>query len=232
MKKTLSALAAAGLFTATAPTTATANDIGGGFSWSGNLTLTSDYVFRGFTESSAGPAVQGEFMVEHETGFYIGSWNSSFDAGDDGNGLETSVYGGFETEFYPGLTLDLGIYRYIFTRTESNEDFNEYYIGLGAAIGDFDAAVYYSYADDYLKSDESTHIFELFTTYNVPNSDVYLFGNVGYLDSDAFEPDDDSYTYWELGVGTEIVGLDFSVMYTDQDLDSRRRFAFMVGADF
>ncbi len=233
MKKTMTALAAAGLLAAAAPSTVAANEIGGGLSWSGNLTLTSDYVFRGFSESRGGPAVQGEFAIEHETGFYVGSWNSSFASGDDGNGLETSVYGGFETEIVPGLSVDLGIYRYIFPRTDDNEDFNEFYIGFGTEMMDFEAAFYYSYANDYLKSDESAHIFELFSAYNVPDSDVYLFGNVGYLNSDAFEDDgDDEYWYWELGVGVELAGLDWSVMYTDQDLESRRRFAFTVSADF
>ncbi|MCK8515194.1 TorF family putative porin [Methylonatrum kenyense] len=234
MKKTLSALAAAGLIAAAVPTTATANEIGGGLSWSGNLTFTSDYLFRGFTESDAGPAVQGEFAVEHETGFYLGSWSSSLASGDDGNGLETSVYGGYEVEFYPGLTFDIGIYRYIFPRTESNEDFNEYYVGLGTSFYDFDVELYYSYANDYLKSGDSASIPELFVTYNVPDSDVYLFGNTGYTKWNALrdEFDTNDYWYWEFGAGVEVVGLDFSVMYTDQDLESRRRFAFMVGADF
>ena len=42
------------------------------FAISGNIALTSDYRFRGISQSNEDPAVQGGFDVSFEPGFYLG----------------------------------------------------------------------------------------------------------------------------------------------------------------
>ena len=44
---------------------------------SANLTATSDYRFRGISQTQNGAAVQGGVDYAHESGFYIGNWNST-----------------------------------------------------------------------------------------------------------------------------------------------------------
>ena len=42
-----------------------------------NVSLTSDYRYRGISQSNLQPAIQGGFDYAHPSGFYIGNWNSS-----------------------------------------------------------------------------------------------------------------------------------------------------------
>jgi uncharacterized protein (TIGR02001 family) len=44
--------------------------------WAGsaNVALTSDYVFRGVSQTDEDPAIQGGFDVSHDSGLYIGTW--------------------------------------------------------------------------------------------------------------------------------------------------------------
>ena len=229
MKKFLTSAASASLLLVAAP--ASANDLGFGFSWSANVAVTSDYIFRGFSETGGRPALQGGFDVEHESGFYIGNWNSSVNFGDEDPAyVEMDIYGGFAFDPMPGLTVDIGALRYYFPNARSDE-FNEYYIGVASEYNDLSGDLYVFYSDDYLSSDESSVIVELNLAYALPR-DTYVMGQLGYADSDAFEPEDDSYVYYGLGAGVEFAGLDFSMMWADQDLDSRSRWAFMVATEF
>jgi hypothetical protein len=60
---------------------------------SANVGYTTDYVFRGISQSNEDAAVQGG--VDFACGrFYIGTWGSSIAFG---NGTEIDVYGGYRT---------------------------------------------------------------------------------------------------------------------------------------
>ena len=61
---------------------------GSGFEISGNVALTSDYRFRGISQSDTSAAIQGGFDAEFSPGFYIGTWGSSvdFDSNDGYDG--------------------------------------------------------------------------------------------------------------------------------------------------
>ena len=43
-----------------------------------NVTVVNDYRYRGMTQSNYKPAIQGGFDYAHESGFYIGNWNSIY----------------------------------------------------------------------------------------------------------------------------------------------------------
>ncbi|MEY3840800.1 MAG: hypothetical protein RIR08_1537, partial [Pseudomonadota bacterium] len=49
-----------------------------------NVTVVNDYRYRGMTQSNYKPAIQGGFDYAHESGFYIGNWNSSISWIGDG----------------------------------------------------------------------------------------------------------------------------------------------------
>jgi uncharacterized protein (TIGR02001 family) len=105
---------------------------------SGNLSLTSDYRFRGISQSQNAPAVQGGVDYAHSSGLYIGNWNSSVSSQvyTNGAGVESDLYAGYKKDIYKGLTLDVGSYNYFYprataTRTGSNFDTYEAFVGLG-----------------------------------------------------------------------------------------------------
>ena len=43
-------------------------------SLSGNIGLTTDYVWRGMTQNAGDPSVSGGFDLEDDSGFYLGVW--------------------------------------------------------------------------------------------------------------------------------------------------------------
>ena len=128
MKKLLLALALSAGFVASASAQLT-----------GNLGLTSDYRFRGVSQTQNAPAVQGGIDYAHKSGLYIGNWNSSVSSQiyTSGAGLESDLYAGYKKEIVKGITVDVGSYNYFYprstttARTGSHFDTYEGYIGLG-----------------------------------------------------------------------------------------------------
>ncbi len=92
-----------------------------------NVTVVNDYRYRGMTQSNYKPAIQGGFDYAHESGFYIGNWNSSIswisDGYPTGNGLggptsapvEMDFYAGFKKELIgSGFASDIGVLQYYY----------------------------------------------------------------------------------------------------------------------
>jgi uncharacterized protein (TIGR02001 family) len=119
MKKLLIALA--GVAATVAPALSHAEDAN---PLSFNLSVTSDYRFRGISQSRLDPAVQAGADYALPGGFYIGTWASSIkwikDAGriagiDTGSApLELDIYGGYKGEITKELTYDVGVLQYIY----------------------------------------------------------------------------------------------------------------------
>ena len=106
----------------------------------GNMTLTSDYRFRGISQSFRLPAIQGGIDYGHASGFYLGNWNSSVSGNQYPNGasLEMDFYGGYKWEVSPGIVLDFGTIYYYYPGAsypglpDSKYDHWEIYAGVGA----------------------------------------------------------------------------------------------------
>lgn len=76
---------------------------------SANVGATSNYVWRGITQSADGAAVSGGLDYSHDSGLYVGTWTSST-AWDS---PEIDLYGGYATTF-GGVGLDVGLTRYYY----------------------------------------------------------------------------------------------------------------------
>jgi uncharacterized protein (TIGR02001 family) len=106
------------------------------FAISGNIALTSDYRFRGISQSDEDPAVQGGFDASFEPGFYLGTWASSIDFGggnDTGSfsTVEVDYYGGWrgpvgDTDF--GIDAGYAYYQYPGDTVDPKGDYQEFYI--------------------------------------------------------------------------------------------------------
>ena len=75
----------------------------------GNLGLTSDYRFRGISQSQNAPAVQGGIDYAHSSGLYVGNWNSSVSSQvyTNGSGVESDLYAGWKKDVYKASPLML-----------------------------------------------------------------------------------------------------------------------------
>ena len=81
----------------------------------GNLTLITDYRFRGISQTFGKPAIQGGIDYSHASGFYLGNWNSNISetAGFPNGNIEMDFYGGWKKS-WDDLGLDLGILYYYY----------------------------------------------------------------------------------------------------------------------
>jgi len=107
-------------------------------SLSANVSLTSDYIFRGISQTGGDPAIQGGFDYAHGSGFYIGTWASNVGWIEDFQGYQS---GSLELDIYAGyggslgdISYDLGIISYMYPGDRSgavDADTTELYASLG-----------------------------------------------------------------------------------------------------
>ena len=183
-----------------------------------NVTLVNDYRYRGISQSAGKPAIQGGFDYAHESGFYIGNWNSSIswvqDMGAVTAPVEMDFYAGYKKEVLPGLTGDIGVLQYYYPMTSP--------ITNGAMVSPNTTEVYIGGAYEFLTFKYSYSLTNLFGTANSSGSSyldlganydtgwygVTLNGHVGYqaVNRNSF------YTYvdWKLGA-TKDLGNGFAV---------------------
>jgi len=94
---------------------------------SANVSFASDYIWRGMTQSD-GPAIQGGFDYEAESGFYAGIWGSNVNF-NDGAGSELDYYFGYGFEL-GGVGVDLGYVAFDYPDNTEGLDFEEIVVGL------------------------------------------------------------------------------------------------------
>ena len=56
---------------------ASANAADEAFTTAGSVAMTTDYLYRGISQTSGAPALQGSLSVSHESGLYATVWGSS-----------------------------------------------------------------------------------------------------------------------------------------------------------
>jgi uncharacterized protein (TIGR02001 family) len=89
-----------------------------GSPFSFNIGATSDYIFRGVTQTQHNPAIQGGIDYTHASGFSLGTWASNVDWVDEGHYkdnsfLELDLYGGYRGSLGP-IGYDLGVIEYYY----------------------------------------------------------------------------------------------------------------------
>ena len=105
------------------------------FSWlqaaelESNVAMSSDYVWRGMTQTSEEPAISGGFDIAGENGLYFGKWEANVEFGD-GAALELDWYAGYAGATEGGLSYDIGYLAFTYPG-EDSLDFEEIYLGLG-----------------------------------------------------------------------------------------------------
>lgn len=80
----------------------------------GNAALTSDFIFRGVSQTDHAPAVQAGMDWEHPTGIYLGVWGTNVHFPDSPASLELDGSGGYTYNFTPSLSASLGVMYYSF----------------------------------------------------------------------------------------------------------------------
>ena len=82
-----------------------------------NLGATTDYRYRGISQTRLEPALQGGMDYASPSGWYLGTWGSTIQWIKD-NGVkgpvELDLYGGYRGEIHKDLGYDLGLLQYAY----------------------------------------------------------------------------------------------------------------------
>lgn len=97
-----------------APLSAMSEDTPPPYTLSANVSLVSDYYFRGLTQTWGKPAIQGGFDFAHSSGLYAGTWASNVSGNQfAGGSMEWDFYGGYNFKVNDDFTVGGGaIYYY------------------------------------------------------------------------------------------------------------------------
>ncbi|MGK0298177.1 MAG: hypothetical protein ACI9XC_001795 [Gammaproteobacteria bacterium] len=195
---------------------------------SGNVTMASDYLFRGQSQTDNSPAIQGGFDYSHELGLYLGTWASNISFTDDA--AEFDFYGGYAGELDNGLGYDLFAVYYYYpgtTSTDAGEDYMEFGPSVSYTFGgDFEPSI----GAGFLWSDNfSFNSGTSFYTYGdlgltLPN-DFGLGFHVGHQsikDEAAWGTPD--WLEYNVSLSKNIMGVDLAVTFSDTDLSEAECF--------
>lgn len=173
-------------------------------SFTANVTVASDYRFRGYSQTAEEPTIQGGFDYAHASGFYIGNWNSNVSSSlfTDGS-IEMDLYAGYAWDLTPDVGADVGVLHYYYPGT-TGTDFDTTELYLKGTYKGFYAKYSHSLTD----------------LFGVADSE-----GSGYLDLGAeFEIADK--TALKLHVGHQKVRHNGDLDYTDYSVGVTRDFGF------
>lgn len=220
MNKIKLSIVAALLATTGVVSTASAEDI----ELSANVAMTSNYVWRGMTQTGNNPAIQGGFDASYK-GVYAGIWGSSFEGTKASS--EIDLYLGYANEI-DKFSYDIGYAQYTYSGDTDALNFGEAYLTLGY---DFDvAAVSASYylgvdtntvANDAANGWEPGDAWELGLSVPLP-MDISLDATYGvYDDKGTLNAATNNYgDYYYVGASKSFDKFDFTVAYTGMDYDN------------
>lgn len=190
---------------------APAEEASSNLSW--NLSLTSDYVFRGITQTNFDPALQGGLDYAFgDSGWYVGGWASNVDFADsDGPDIEFDAYVGWSHDLAEDWNLDLHAVRYTYLgerEVYGNIDYNEYFAKFSYK-GQYDFTV--AYANNYANADFSSLYYQVAGSWDVGN-DFAVNAGVGHTN---FSDHVGGYTDWNLGVSRQFGPVNIGLNYYD-----------------
>jgi uncharacterized protein (TIGR02001 family) len=212
-----------------------------------NVTVVNDYRFRGITQTNYQPAIQGGFDYAHESGLYIGNWNSTINwvSNTTNNGvkapLEMNFYGGFKKELIaPGFASDFGVLQYYYPQTGGNyntmimnPNTTEIYAAQNYTFGPVTGfgKVSYGLTNIFgIPNSSGSYYLDLTSNYDTGFWGISLNGHIGYQyvagqpntpSGWSSTPNNISYTDFKLGATKDFGGgLSLSAAYVSTNANS------------
>ena len=192
-----------------------------------NGAFTTNYVFRGITQSAKRPAVQGglDYAIP-DTGIAIGTWASSIDFGDD-TPFEWDLYGNYNFPLGP-VNASVGVIGYVYTWSGNAGPYSwvELDVGLSHDFGPFAWSGKFFYGPSVpsgfltiRNGYNPDSIYYLTTGVSIPVAPwLSLSGNVGYQGYNGGEPlgvSNDDYVEWDLGATVTLDKYSLDLRYID-----------------
>lgn len=145
-----------------------------------SLAATTDYVFRGVSQTDGGPAFQAGVTYTAPFGLYAGVWGSNVDYGS--GGFETDYFVGWNTDLSDSWNLDLGATRYTYSGDDGDSGDYDELIGKVTWSGPVTVTGLLAYAPDYgdLAPKAKASYASLGASYDLGETGFSLGASVGY----------------------------------------------------
>jgi len=194
---------------------------------SGNISLTSDYLFRGISQTNEGMALQGGLTLNTDSGFYLSTWGSNISFGQ--GSMELDLLAGWTGKLSDEWSTDLGVMQYRYPNGDNDTDQFNFYEAYGKFIYK-DLTLGLAYSNDYFGTDVDTYYYYS-ADYNYTLLDNLTLqfhasynqfeNNTQYSTFLAAGPvSGDGYLDWSIGASTTLLGASIALKYADTDIDS------------
>jgi uncharacterized protein (TIGR02001 family) len=194
-------------------------------SLTGSLALTSDYTFRGLTQTNRDPALQGGLEYASASGFYVGTWGSNISWLSDGqdsvsSSLEVDGYAGYRGKWGEAVSYDVGVLYYWYPGSYpsgfTDPDTVEGYFSVGWSI--FTLKYSHAFTDLFgIAGASGSGYLDLALSQGF--AEKWTFdAHVGHQRVDGYS--DLDYTDWSLGVSRDLGnGFSVALAYVDTNAD-------------
>ncbi len=179
-----------------------------------NVGATTNYVFRGETQTDDNIAIQGgvdyTHEFEHDGSLYVGAWASNVETPTGDKGFETDFYAGYNFKLNESVSFDVGYITYQYSSVNL-ADIDEVF--FGAAFKDVSLTYYAGNTDGPGNTDYS--YIDLKYSFALPK-DYNVHLHYGNYDPDSGTGAEDV----SIGVSKMLIGIDFSLTATSIDRDN------------
>lgn len=186
-----------------------AEDDGSGFSW--NAAVTSEYMFRGVSQTDDHPAIQAGADYTFGSGFYVGAWASNVDFGE-GTDAEIDTFVGWGGDLGDNASLDVQLVRYNYVGEPDDVDY-AYNELIGNVTFNDQYTITVGYTNDYLNSSTDSWYGALGGSWEA-GAGINVTANVGYT---TIKGPADGYLDYSVGVNRDFGPVNVSLNYVDTD---------------
>ncbi len=178
---------------------------------SANVKLSTDYIYRGVSQTSGGPAISGGFDAAAGL-FSAGLWASSVDFGDDTT-MELDIYADYAPSF-AGLDFDFGVLAYLYPDSPKGQNFVEFHGGASKDIGPLTLGASYAFSPGFYANAGDAGYLALDASWTI-NDTWSISGGYGYQEFYQAAKGGDSYSDINIGVTFSLKGFDFDLRFHD-----------------
>ena len=184
-------------------------DDGSGFNW--NAAVTSEYMFRGISQTDDKPAIQVGAGYSFSNGIYVGGWASNVDFGESTD-AEIDAFIGWNGDLNDSVNLDVQLVRYNYVGEPDGVDY-----AYNELIGKVSFAENYSatlgYTNDFLNTDTDSFYAGVGGSWAVGN-DFNVTAGLGYT---TVQGPEDGYMDYSVGVNRDFGAANVALGYIGTD---------------
>ena len=183
--------------------------------FSGAVTLTSEYIYRGQALSDGNPALQFGLDYQHDSGLFIGAWATTVDIVSPfgRRDVEVDYYVGYSHAFDAPLALSAMFIRYTYPGQTGFFDYNhDQWLASATLLDSYVLEV--GYSDDIYGFDRIGRHVELRAEHPVANAWVVSAG-LGRNDLESLRGN--KYLYWDIGVSARFGRVNSDLRWYDNE---------------